>query len=283
MSDPNAFVGDNDARRNFSQYRRQVWWHQQYIRREQQQKKEDDLKEARRVAEIIRQRNLLTREDDVATGMGYGILLGGMTVLAVSLPLVAVSRVVPSSVTTTIGHRAVHIGTRSIALAAGIHVGHRYVRNERTKHHLKVMGTYLTPNEPCVDADIICQHPAIVQAIERQKKEGYWYRPQQQQQPVQRTYQTNYRYGDVSPWPATMTPPFSKRDEYLWWTKSVQEEDILEEYRNVLCHCEQRAGGIQRNNHDAAASIATTTNSNNHTKAGSPATATSGGFRKRLW
>ena len=246
----------------------EIWWHQHYY---QKQLKKKELKDARNVSDLIRQRNLFHQatEDNynnnvnhhnnqiLPVGFGYGMLVGGMTFMAVGVSLSLVTKHV-SFIKNTFSPRAIHIGSKSITLLASLSATTRYIHNEQTKHQLKKFGTYLTPTELNMNADILCQHPMIQQAIEEQKRNNKAYYGQ-------RSHHHHHHYGN---------------SDYWWWTKKVQEQEILDEYHNALKHLEERhhrilqaaaEAGNNKNNMDGDSDVKVAN------------TKVVNGFRKRSW
>jgi hypothetical protein len=211
----------------YSQHPSQIWWHQQ---RYQKHLKKKELKDAWDVSDLIRQRFHLQSEGHydnqiLPVGFGYGVLVGGMTFMAVGISLSMISRV--PYIKNTFSPRAIHIGSKSITLLATLGTTSRYVHNEQTRHNLKKIGTYIAPTEPNHNADMLCRHPMIINAIEEQRKRNEAYYNQERHP---------HFHGDIN--------------DYWWWSKTVQEQEILDEYHNVLRHCEQRLQLASNNMND---------------------------------
>jgi hypothetical protein len=179
----------------YSQHPSQIWWHQQ-------------LKDARDVSDLFRQRFHLQSEghdyQSLPTGCGHDVFAGGMTFMAVGISLSMISRLPYIKYTFTVSPRAIHIGSKSVTLLATLGTPSRYVHNEQTRHNLKKIGTYIAPTEPNHNADMLCQHPMIINAIEEQRKRNKAYYNQERHP---------HFHGDIN--------------DYWWWSKTVQEQEIF--------------------------------------------------------
>lgn len=197
--------------------------------RERRTGRRDELRQAHGVAEVISKRDFgndgtfrpdAVRGDDgglLPSGLGYGLLLGGVTFAAVSLPGRMLARGMAAGGGRYLGPRGVLLATRVVALVAAGTVGTRYVHRHRTLEGLKVLGTHLSPTEPSPNADALCRHPLITQAMEDQRNKRNLHGRRQWNQ-------------DSWGWQSSSTSS--------WWLSDAQ---ILAEFRRVLANCETRS------------------------------------------
>lgn len=184
-------------------------------------RRNNELRQAHGIAEVISKRDFgsdgifrpdVLRSDGglFPSGFGYGLLLGGIAFAAVSLPGRMLAR---GAVGRYVGPRGVLLATRAVALVTAGTVGTRYVQRHQTLEGLKILGTHLSPTEPSPNADALCRHPLITQAMDEQRKK------------------LNHpgRHHDSWGW---------HQSSSSWW---LGDDQILTEFRRVLANCEKRS------------------------------------------
>jgi len=209
------------------------WWshNARHACRYYNQQRQEQLDQAHKVADVIGKRNFENRISTTGThngilpyGAGYGFLIGGAALVAVSIPAMMLSR----PLSHLVGRHAARVSMRIVSVVAAGTVATRYVSRYQTLEDLKVIGTYLSPTEASPSADAISQHPIIQEAIKK--------RHQQQQQQVQHD-------GGSLPHQSIMLDSWksSKSANHNHWWRPSMEHQILTEYENVLVHCEERS------------------------------------------
>lgn len=171
------------------------------------------LRDARELADVIGKRNFEGKIMPSASPLGYSLLLGGATFFALSFPAMMIARPISRAV----GRRAAYGGLKLLTTLTAGSMAVKYYQRKQTLEDLKVMGTYLSPNENSPSADALSCHPLVDRAIylEAQKQKAlspYGADP----------YHSVYSHGGV------------------WFPNSSMNRQILDEYKNVLAHCEER-------------------------------------------
>jgi hypothetical protein len=218
------------------------WWsHRRHgACRHYLQQRKQQLEQAHTVADVIGKRNF---ENRIATsgsstsifpaGIGYGLMVGGATFVAVSIPAMWFAR---GPLSRVMSRNAARFSMKLVSAVAAGTVGTRYVSRYQTLEDLKVMGTYLSPTEVSPSADAISQHPIVLSAIQDRQ---------------QRIESADTALGGL---PQPMLDSWKREHSNQWWRPSMDHQ-ILTEYENVLAHCEERnlVLGAQKKLQDAAA------------------------------
>ena len=189
------------------------------------------LDQANKVADLISNRNfegLIARPLD-STTTTYSLLLGGATFLA--LTGLASATGIRGPLGNFLGRRIAHLTLTAAAGAAAGTVGLRYQVQHQTLNDLKILGTYMAPDEPSPSADALCQHPIVVQALMHRKTEQEEQR--QFQQHLQRAgyhHDHSHRHGQRR---------WEDSGDFSFRTRGTKHQ-ILTELDHVLDHFEVR-------------------------------------------